>query len=219
MVAVVGISLEPLQSHAGGVEALQQGQAIAQEAAVLEAQANRLPALPIPLTLAALGGELQGPTQPQRPPVASTIAGPMQPLVQSAHRWGEGVGQVLRIGIEQLAQALIREAVGAHLSSAPGLLADPAQRVRGVAGLLGKAAEITTRITPAADVLNQDCKSSLGVPTRMGIGDRRGNGAAVGLAHQQARPRAFSCGCPKRGGQDRAVRAAQLLLTQRTFGQ
>ena len=103
IVAVLGISFQPLQSHPVGVEALQQGQTIAQEAAALEAQANLLPALPVPLALAALGRQLQGPTQTERPPVASTMTRPMQPLIQSAHRWGEGVGQVLRIGIEQLA--------------------------------------------------------------------------------------------------------------------
>lgn len=165
------VALQPAQPHAHRVEALQQSQAVMQKGGVLEAAADLDPPLPIPLTLAALGGELQRPAQTQGPPMTAPLAGPMQPFIQAAHGRCQGIRQMLRTRDQQLAESLVGEAVGPYLSVAPGLLADPAQGCGAVTGLLLEAEELPLRIAAAADVLDENGEAPLGVPTGVGVGD------------------------------------------------
>ena len=89
------IAVQPLQGHARGVVALEQGHAFAQEAAPLEGIADRLPAFGIAIPLAALGGQLQAPTQAQGPPVGSALAGPVGAFVEPCHGRRQAIGQAI----------------------------------------------------------------------------------------------------------------------------
>ena len=208
------IAIQPLQGHARGVVALEQGHAFAQEAAPLEGIADRLPAFVIALPLAALGGQLQTPAQAQGPPVGTALAGPVGAFVEPGHGRGQAIGQAIAVRIvpfvmdavvEELAQALIGEAIGAHQAIAAGELAYPPNRISPIRGFLGKALEIPLGFAPAPNVLHHHQKPMLGVPVRMGIGDRRSNGPSVGLPHQQGWPRPIAPGGPDPTDQARAV--------------
>ena len=72
------------------------------------------------------------------------FAGPMAAFIQAGHGGGQAVRQGVRAAgsIEQLAEPLVGEAVGAHASIAVGQLAYPAHRIGPVRGFLAKAAKV-----------------------------------------------------------------------------
>ena len=255
------IQPQPGQPHTGGIQALQQGWAIAQKGAAVEALADRPPSLLIASAATALGRQLQGPAQPQRPPVGAALAGPMQALIQPATGGGQAIGPwIVQAGgggvpcqrrcgraagwggpggtigrwgalcpwrpapgirvVQQLGEALIGEAIEAHLAVGPRQPPNPAHRLRPVLGLLSKARKLSLRATPSAHVLDHHQEAVGGIPGGMGVGDGGGDGAAVGLAHQQHRSWRFPRRPPEPCGQASAVGAGhpQVLRTSHSTG-
>ena len=149
------IAAQPAETHAGRIVTFQQRQAIAQVGAAFKAATDLQPSgwiLPPPT---AFGRQLQGPAEAQAPPVGSSLAGPVQPLIQSAQRRHQAVGQTGAIAIvQQLAQSLIGKAVGAHLAVTAWQVAGPAHRRSAIGTFLAEAAERTAGVAAAAHVLH-----------------------------------------------------------------
>ena len=204
-----GVALQPTQSHARGVVAAQQLQPLLQEGAAAEAAADGPPGAFVAAAPAALGRQLQPPGQPQGPPGGAAAAGPMPPFIEAAQGRGQGVGELVRVGQQQLGQPLIGEAVAADAAVAPGLLTHPRQGPGTILRLLGEAAELAAGITAAAHVLHHHGVAVACVPMGVGVGDRGGDGAPIGLAHQQHRPGPLAGRCPKAAHQANAVREFQ----------
>ena len=203
------IPLQPAQGHAPGIVLGQQGHPLPQEGLAFEAAANLAPGLFIPASAALQRRQLQTPSQAQGPPVGTPLAGPVIAFTGPGHGRGQAIRQgggiALGGGIEQLAEALIRKAITAQPAIGPGQTPGPAHRLGAIGRLLVKATEMALRIPLAAHVLHHHHKSLGRVPAGMGVGDRRGDRPAVGLAHQQHGPAAWAPRSPQPTGQAGAV--------------
>ena len=141
--------------------------------------------------------------------MGTPFAGPVIALTGTGHGGGQAVRQCAGIavggGIEQLAEALVGEAITPQPAIGPGQAPGPAHRLGPIDRLLVKAAKIAIRIPLAAHVLHHHHKAPGRVPAGVGIGDRGGDRPAVGLAHQQHGPAAIPQGSPQPTGQAGAV--------------
>ena len=173
---------------------VQQIETLLQERAALEAAPDRPPALVIAAALASLSRQLQPPANAKGPPVAPPLAGPVQPFIQAGHRRSEGIRQLAVVAQRQLTESLIGKAVAAHAAIAPALAAQPGEGGAAIGAFLAEAGEVALRAAPAAHVLHHHGEAMAGIPTGMGVGDRGGDGPAIGLAHQQHRPRPLALG-------------------------
>ena len=202
-----GIAAEPAQAHAVRIQLLQQGRPLRLEGSALKALADLAPPLVIAAAPAALGGQLQRPGQTQPPPVSTAFTGPVEPLIQPGHGGRQAVGEGIiaavdpgarsgfplpdslrRAGVEELGEALIGEAIGAHAAVGALQAAGPAHSRGSIGGLAGEAAELPFGIAPAPHVLHGHEEALGRIPGRVGIGDGGGDRPAVGLAHQQHGP-------------------------------
>ena len=182
------IELKPRGCHAIGIQSLQQRLAVAQKIAALQAAADLPPAFVIAAALAGLGRQLQPPAKPEGPPVATTLAGPVAPLIQACHGWCQRIGQLRVAGQKQLCEPLIREAVTPHPPVAPALGSHPGEGASAIGGLLAEAAEVALGVAAAAHVLHHHGKAVLRIPLGVGEANSGCDGPPIGLAHQQNRP-------------------------------
>ena len=101
---------------------------------------------------------------------------PVAAFIETGHGGGQGVGQVsLLLGPhadQQLAQALVREAIGADPAVAGRVAAQPAHGAPPIGRLLGEAAEASSRVPPSAYVLYRHQETVGGIPAGMGNHNR-----------------------------------------------
>ena len=163
--------------------ALKQGRPFRQEAAALQAGADLLPGRGILAAAAAQGRQLQAPGQLQGPPMGPTLAGPVQSFIQAGHGRCQSIEAGPGILEQQLGEALVREAVAAHLAVAPALATQPGQGGRAICRLLAKPGRLAAGVTPTPAVLHHHGVAVAGIPVGVGIGERGSDRPAVGLAH------------------------------------
>ena len=162
-----GALLEPAQGHALGIVVFKHRHAFTQIAAVFKAASHLVPGLMVSPPFGLETGQLQAPTQPQMPPVGVAVATPVVPFVQAAHRRCQAIGWWALRRRQQLGQALIGEAV--HPDSTIDLwpLPQPTQGVGCVVRFLGEAAEMSSRRSLAAHILNDHNKAVTAPPLRV----------------------------------------------------
>ena len=180
--------LQPAQGHPLGVMSLQESDSLAQIATIHQRAMDVVPAAWIVAALGLQGCKLQAPAEAEVPPMSAAFATPMLPFIQPAHGWGQAIRSwAIRWG-EQLGQPLVRQSVKANAAVAFGPFAEPSQGGCGVSGFLAIALKGSFRAALSAHVLDDDCKSLVGPPKRVGEGHSRSNRPPVGLSHQQGGP-------------------------------